>query len=71
MKGGCGFFISHELSFKPREDLNISHSDNTSEFEANWTEIQSQNNKNFLVAFIYRHPRKKHDNEFLEYLTNM
>ena len=70
MKWGCGFFISNELSFIPREDLNICYSNNNSEFEANWIEIQSQNNKNFLIAVIYRHPRKRKDTEFLDYLTN-
>ena len=67
MKGGCGFFVSNELSFIPREDLNICHSNNNSEFEANWIKIQSQNNKHFLIAVIYRHPRKIKDTEFLEY----
>ena len=71
MKGGCGFFVSNELSFIPREDLNIWHSNNNSEFEANWIEIQSQNNKNFLIAVLYRHPRKRKDTELLEYLTNI
>ena len=59
-----------KLSFNPREDLNISHSDNNSEFEANWIETKSQNNKNFLIAVVYRHPRKRNDVEFLEYLAN-
>ena len=68
MKGGCGFFISEELSFNSRDDLNISHSDNNSEFEANWVEIKSQNNKTFLIAVVYRHPRNRNDMEFLEYL---
>ena len=75
MKGGCGFFVSEELSSHPREDLNISHSDNSSEFEATWIKIKSQNNKNFLIAIIYRHPmtsaKKRNDVEFLEYLTNI
>ena len=71
IKGGCGFFVSYELSFIPREDLNICHTNNNSEFEANWIEIQSQNNKNFLIAVIYRHPRKRKDTEFLQYLTNI
>ena len=71
MKWGCGFFISNELTFIPREDLNICYSNNNSEFEANWIEIQSQNNKKFLIAVIYHHPRKRKDTEFLEYLTNI
>ena len=71
MKGGCGFFISDDLSFYPREDLNISHSNNTSEFETNWIEIQSHNNKNFLIAVLYHHPRKRNDSEFLKYLMDI
>ena len=50
--------------------MNICYSNNNSEFDANWIEIQSQNNKNVLIAVIYRHPRKRKDTEFLEYLTN-
>ena len=71
MKGGCGFFVSEELSFNTREDLNTSHSDNNSEFEANWIEIKSQSNKNFLIAVVYRHPKKRNDVEFLEYLNTI
>ena len=52
-------------------DLNISHVDNTSDFKANWIEIQSQNNKIVLVAVIYHHPRKKHDSESIKYPTNI
>ncbi len=70
LKGGCGFFVSDELCFTPRTDLDFSYSDNECEFEANWIEIQSKNNKNSLVAVIYRHPRKKNDNKFIEYLTS-
>ena len=71
LKGGCGFFVSDELVFQPREDLNISHRDNDSEFEANWIEIKTQTNNNFLIAVLYRHPQKKNDAKFLEYLTNV
>ena len=71
IKEGCGFFVSEELSFNPREGFNISHLDNSSEFEANWIKIKTQNNKNFLIAVIYRHLRKRNDVEFLEYLTNV
>ena len=56
--------------FTPRTDVDFSHSDNECEFEANWIEIQSKNDKNSLVAVVYRHPRKTNDNKFLEYLTN-
>ena len=71
MIGGFGFFISNELSSISRENLNIFHSDNNSEFEANWIEIQTQNNKYFLIAVIYCHARKRNDAELLEYLTNI
>ncbi len=71
LKGGCGFFVSEDVCFTPRTDLDISHSDNDCEFEANWIEIQSTNNKNSLIAVVYRHPRKKNDNKFLEYLNNI
>ena len=70
LKGGCGFFVLNDLCFTPRTDLDVSYSDNESEFEANWIEIKSKNNKSSLVAVIYRHPRKRNDNKFLEYLTN-
>ena len=50
--------------------MNISYFDNNSEFEANWIEIESQKNNNFLIAVIYRHPKKRNDTGFLEYLTD-
>ena len=50
--------------------MNISHFDNNSEFQENWIEIESQKNNDFLIAVIYRHPKKRNDTEFLEYLTD-
>ena len=70
LKGGCGFFVSEDICFTPRTDLDLSHFDDECEFEANWIELLSKNNKNSLVAVVYRHPRKKNDTKFLEYLTN-
>ena len=64
------FFVSEDLCFTPRTDLDLSHSDNECEFEANWIEFLAENNKNSLVTVVYRHPRKKNDTKFLEYLTN-
>ena len=69
-KGGCGFFVGDNICFTPRPDLDISFSDNSSEFEASWIEITNQGNKNFLIAVIYRHPRMKNDNDFLNYISN-
>ena len=69
-KGGCGFFVADNICFIPRPDLDVSYSDNNSEFEASWIEITNQSNNKFLIAVIYRHPRKKNDTEFLNYLSN-
>ena len=55
----CGFlWLLYFVSFNTREDLNTSHSDNNSKFEANWIEIKSESNKNFLITVVYRHPQK-------------
>ena len=61
MKGGCGFFVSNRICFHLREDLTISHSNNSNEFEASWIELVSQKNNNLLIAVIYRHPKKRND----------
>ena len=69
-KGGCGFFVGENICFIPRPDLDISYSDNKSEFEASWIEITNHSNKNFLIAVIYRHPRMKNDYNFFNYISN-
>ncbi len=58
-QGGCSFFVAENIFFNPRPDLDISHFDKNSEFEANWIEVSNQKDKNFLVDVIYRHPRTK------------
>ena len=69
-KGGFGFFVCENICFIPRVDLDISYSDNGSEFEASWIEFTNQSNKNFLIAVIYCHPKMKNDNVFLNYISN-
>ena len=39
LKRGCRFLVSDEIRFYPRDDLNISHFDNNSEYERNDTEL--------------------------------
>ena len=67
MKSGCGFFISDDISFIPRKDLDKQFYNQYSEFECKWIEIINLNKPNSIIASIYRHPRKN-DGPFLDYL---
>ena len=66
-KGGCGFFISNQVSYSPRSDLDIQYFNETEEFEAKWIEVTT-NKKNIVIASIYRHPNKS-DVAFFKYLS--
>ena len=70
LKGGCGFFVSKGITFLPRMDLDYSFAGKDCEFEANWIEIKASLKSSYLIGVIYRHPRKKQDNKFIDYLTN-
>ena len=67
MKSGCGFYISENINFIPRKDLDIHLYNRKNEFECKWIEIINKKKPNSLIATIYRHP-SKNDDAFLEYL---
>ena len=53
-KGGTILFISKELNFKPRKDLEIYES---KELESSFVEIINKKTSNDIVGVIYRHPK--------------
>ena len=52
-KGGTILYISKELNFKPRKDLEIYES---KELESSFVEIINKKTSNDIVGVIYRHP---------------
>ena len=52
-KGGVLLYISKELNFKPRNDLNIYE---TKKLESIFVEIICPNKSNSIIGSIYRHP---------------
>lgn len=50
--GGVGMYISKDLDYIRRHDLECS----TAAFESCWIEISRQKQKNIVVGCIYRHP---------------
>ena len=51
--GGVGLYISDQLDFSRRRDLDISHDG----IESCWIEITRERQKNVLVGCVYRHPK--------------
>ena len=70
LKGGCGFLVSEGITFIPREDLDYSFVGKDCEFEANWIEITTSSKSSYVIGVVYRHPRKKQEDKFIDYLTN-
>ena len=69
MKSGCGFYVSNNINFIPRRDLDTHFYNQINEFSCKWIEVINKNKSNIIVASIYRHP-SKNDNAFLSYLNN-
>ena len=69
-KGGTILYISNELNYKPREDLEIYES---KELESSFVEIINKKSCNDIVGVLYRHP-KMDPNTFIDtkitHLTN-
>ena len=53
--GGTGLYVSHKLSYKPREDLTKILVLN-SLIESTFIEIILKNKKNIIVGCVYKHP---------------
>ena len=68
LKGGCGFFVKTELQVLERKKLDISFTDSNNEYEAKWIEKINKGKKNVIIGVCYRHPRKKSDESFNQYL---
>ena len=52
-KGGTLLYISQDLKYKNRSDLNISQA---KELESSFIEIENKNSKNTIMGCIYKHP---------------
>ena len=52
-KGGVLLYVSDELNYKPRNDLNIYQSKGT---ESIFVEVINKNKANDIIGVIYRHP---------------
>ena len=64
-KGGVLLYISKNLNFKPRNDLNIYAS---KQVESKFVEIINPSKSNSLIGIIYRHPSMSGDEFNEEYL---
>ena len=54
MKGGCGFYVRSDLTFKPRTDLDIRFHNENNEFQSKWIEILfKQKKENLVIAVFY------------------
>ena len=58
LKGGCGLYVSDDLKHQPRKDLNMKIKEAHCEVETCWIELIIENQPNFLICVVYRHPKK-------------
>ena len=70
LKGGCGLYVSSDLSFNPRKDLNIKIKTDSCEIEASWIEVIFDHQPNRLIGVVYRHPHKN-DSQSTDNLQTM
>ena len=54
--GGVGIYITKDINFKLRRDLNIN---NENIMESTFVEIIAPNKKNIVIGVIYRPPNSK------------
>ena len=52
--GGTLLYISNNIAYKPRKDLNIYK---TYELESTFIEIFNPKKSNIILGVVYRHPR--------------
>ena len=64
-KGGTLIYISNQIDYKPRPDLNIYVSKT---IESTFIELIYPKSKNKIIGCIYKHHNIP-ENEFVEYLT--
>ena len=64
-KGGTLLYISQDLKYKNRVDLNISH---PKQLESSFIEIVNKNRKNSVVGCIYKHPNMTSSEFISDYL---
>ena len=69
MKSGCGFYISNDINYIPRTDLDTHFYNQANEFSCKWIEVINKQKTNVIIASVYRHP-SKNDTAFLEYINN-
>ena len=50
LKGGCGLYVSENLSPIPRSDLEFKIEDKNSETESHWIELTSESGPNTIIG---------------------
>ena len=64
-KGGTLIYISQDLTYKNRSDLNISQ---VKQLESTFIEVVNENRKNTIVGCIYKHPNMPITEFFSDFL---
>ena len=59
LEGGCGFYIKNSVSFVVRQEPSKKHLSSQSKYKAQRIEILHTNKENFVVAVVYKHPKRK------------
>ena len=63
-KGGTLLYVSQDLKYKSRADLNMSQA---KELESSFIELENKNRKNTIVGCIYKHPNMAITEPFLTF----
>ena len=64
--GGALIYISQNLSYKPRKDLQVYA---PKEIESVFIELLLPNNQNYLIGTVYKHPSMQHFKFNEEYIV--
>ena len=64
-KGGTLLYVSQDLKYKNRSDLNISQA---KELESSFIELENKNRKNTIVVCIYKHTNMSIKEFILDFL---
>ena len=65
IKGGCGFYVSDDIKFIARKDLDISYCDDNDECKGKWIDIITKQ-KSTVIGVYYRHPTKTSTHKFID-----
>ena len=68
LKGWCSFYIREDIKYKARNYSDISHYNKNNEFQSCYIEILNDQKPKIIIGAHYRHPKKRHDNTFINTL---